>query len=540
MASSILAFLVATIAIVVFRLRKVGQRPTGCPPGPPTLPIIGNLHQIPKTNAHVQFKKWADEYGPIYSLIVGTTVTIVLSSDTVIKDLLDKRSGIYSSRPDMYISSLASGGLRMVIMKYGDTWRHMRKLFHALLHLKAAKSYVPYQDLESTSMMIALLDKPNLVFDHIRRFTNSLATQIVYGFRTPSVDDPKLLRCYESVEKWSAVTGAGAAALLDVFPILQSLPALIRPLYYYALSLRDSTLDFSVGLWKDAKRQLMEGTAKPSFCVGLAKAQAQEGFSDEILAMVAGSALEASSDTTASTVAGFCQAMVLYPDAQRKAQAAIDLVCGDRYPDIDDMNKPEAQYIRSCVKESLRWMPTAVLGIPHAVIRDDEYMGYKIPKGASVVYNVWAVHMDPRRHLDPRTFDPSRYEHDSTTSSESTQSPDVSKRDHFGFGAGRRVCEGMHFVDRSMFLVIARLMWAFDMSKAVDADGNEITPDQDDLVGGILMQPRPFPMKITPRSESRAAKVREAWAECQALLDKEQQWRQTPKGMPFTDYEAAV
>jgi hypothetical protein len=41
---------------------------------------------------------------------------IVLSSDQAIKDLLDKRSGIYSSRPDMYLGKIVSGGLRMLLM----------------------------------------------------------------------------------------------------------------------------------------------------------------------------------------------------------------------------------------------------------------------------------------------------------------------------------------------------------------------------------------------------------------------------------------
>lgn len=116
MSSWLLSLLAVTAGIVIFKLRTAEQRPAGCPPGPPTLPIIGNLHHIPRKNAHVQFKKWADEYGPVYSLVLGTTVTIVLSSDVAIKDLLDKRSGIYSSRPDMYIGSLASGGLRIVLM----------------------------------------------------------------------------------------------------------------------------------------------------------------------------------------------------------------------------------------------------------------------------------------------------------------------------------------------------------------------------------------------------------------------------------------
>ena len=64
---------------------------------------------------HLQFQKWAQEYGPIYSLMLGTKTMIVLSKDSVIKDLVDKRSAIYSSRPDLYIGKMLSGGLRMVM-----------------------------------------------------------------------------------------------------------------------------------------------------------------------------------------------------------------------------------------------------------------------------------------------------------------------------------------------------------------------------------------------------------------------------------------
>ena len=111
-------------------------------------------------------------------------------------------------------------------------------------------------------MVVALLDEPNLVFDHIRRYTNSLSTQIIYGFRTARIDDPKLLLLYESVEKWSAVSGAGAAALLDVFPVLRSLPVFARPLYHHALSLKDHTLSLNTSLWLDAKKKVKLGTAK--------------------------------------------------------------------------------------------------------------------------------------------------------------------------------------------------------------------------------------------------------------------------------------
>ena len=55
----------------------------------------------------------------MYSLILGTKVMIVLSSDQAIKDLLDKRSNIYSSRPDMYLGRIVSGQNRMLLMVSG-------------------------------------------------------------------------------------------------------------------------------------------------------------------------------------------------------------------------------------------------------------------------------------------------------------------------------------------------------------------------------------------------------------------------------------
>ena len=49
--------------------------------------------------------------------MLGSKTMIVLSSDQAIKDLLDKRSAIYSDRMDLYIGqTLVSGGLRILMM----------------------------------------------------------------------------------------------------------------------------------------------------------------------------------------------------------------------------------------------------------------------------------------------------------------------------------------------------------------------------------------------------------------------------------------
>ena len=127
---------------------------------------------------------------------------------------------------------------------------------------------------------------------------------------------------------------------------------------------------------------------QPCFCNDLLRAQKAEGFSDDLAGYTSGSLLEAGSDTTASILYGFIQALIVWPDVQKTAQEEIDRVVGQkRLPDIDDYaNLP---YIRCCIKESLRWMPTVILGVPHAALQEDTYLGYRIPQGATILNNVW-------------------------------------------------------------------------------------------------------------------------------------------------------
>ena len=73
----------------------------------------------------------------------------------------------------------------------------VRKLAHGVLNLSVAQSYVPYQDLEVRAMLMGFLDSPHDFINHIRRYTTSLTTQMTFGYRTPTSDDPNLLEMFE-------------------------------------------------------------------------------------------------------------------------------------------------------------------------------------------------------------------------------------------------------------------------------------------------------------------------------------------------------
>lgn len=99
------------------------------PPGPPPLPIIGNLLDIPKTRPWIGYHKLSNEYGEsarappslrprqAILLTVGGTgnlmlfrvfnqsLVIVNDAETA-TDLLEKRSGKYSSRPSSVLTKL--------------------------------------------------------------------------------------------------------------------------------------------------------------------------------------------------------------------------------------------------------------------------------------------------------------------------------------------------------------------------------------------------------------------------------------------------
>jgi cytochrome P450 len=45
------------------------------------------------------------------------------------------------------------------------------------------------------------------------------------------------------------------------------------------------------------------------------------------------------------------------------------------------------------------------------------------------------------------------------------------------FGWGRRVCAGQALAEQGTFISVARLLWAFNIQKAIDEAGKEIPVD---------------------------------------------------------------
>ena len=130
----------------------------------------------------------------------------------------------------------------------------------------------------------------------------------------------------------------------------------------------------------------------------------------------------------------------------------------------------------------------------------------KLPKGSTVVLNIWGIHHNESHYANPEVFDPHRFENQTALASVYANSGDYQKRDHFGYGIGRRICPGIHLAERALFLATARILWAFKIHPKLDVDGKPIPIDVGPATGyrdGFLNQCFPFEVEIGVRSEKR-------------------------------------
>ena len=198
-------FLVLAVVAIRDRIRY-----RNLPPGPRPIPFVGNRNQIPKVKPWLQMAKWAEEYGnrsfemdyliagPIYTLWMGRTPTMVISSAQVAVDLLEKKSNIYSSRPRMVVmGEMYLGNDSTLVMPYGEKWRKHRKLLHSGLMQKAAHSYKPVQELESQRLVWDLVRRPQQFLEAIERYTASVTLMLAFGRRVDSLGDPLVIQVTE-------------------------------------------------------------------------------------------------------------------------------------------------------------------------------------------------------------------------------------------------------------------------------------------------------------------------------------------------------
>jgi cytochrome P450 len=322
---------------------------------------------------------------------------------------------------------------------------------------------------------------------------------------------------YSLMEIWSQVMETGATPPLDIYPFLHWLPQRIFLNWRNrATHVQQSMNSLYSSFFSDLRsRRAATGSRGSLMDKVLDQVESEKAaapgmtYSDHELWFLGGTLTEGGSDTSASIITAFVQAMLTNPSVQRKAQAEIDAVIpSNRSPTWNDY--ASLPYIAQCVKETMRWRPVTPLAFPHALAQDDWVDGYFLPKGTTVIINAWGMQHDSTRYQNPEVFDPDHFA-GCTKLAPELANGSWEERDHYGYGAGRRLCPGIHLAERNLFLAMAKLLWAFEILPAVDGETGEqvrvSTDPREAYCEGFLVCAYDFPARFRVRGEERRETV---------------------------------
>lgn len=493
------------------------SRPENHAPGPAGWPLVGNTFQVPQTKIWRYFEKLGYEHGPIFRLSLAGDEILVLNDPADAEELLHRRSSNYSSRKSLvYAGHYQSQNKRLVLLPYGTELKNQRAAFYQMLQPRVIGSYERMQELESTKLLFDMLTRPLEVDMNAKRYAASLVFTLSYGKRLAD-DDEDLKAVIDILDKFIQGCYPGAH-LVDTFPFLDKiLPDFLAPWRAEARQKHENEMKLYQRLVLEVKQKVDDGRTDLE-CFAARLWEQQEKFNLDLvtLSYIAGSAFEAGTGATGGTILWFIMAMIMFPDALKRAQDEVDSVVGtdgETIPTFEHLDR--LPYCVALTKETFRWMPATPGGFPHYSDHDDEYKGLKIKANTMVIPCIWSMQHNPDRFPNPLTFDPERFlaNGDMTSSGSS-----LFTEGHYGLGFGRRICPGRYLGSTSAWIGITRLIWAFNIGPALDDAGKPIPVDPEKCTSGITSEPEPFPASIVPRSPTHAETIRKAWKNSLATL----------------------
>ncbi|XP_065876539.1 geraniol 8-hydroxylase-like [Euphorbia lathyris] len=455
------------------------------PPGPFPLPIVGNLFQLGK-KPHKSLANLAKIHGPLISLKLGQTTSIVISSPSLAKEIFQTHDLNFSDR---IISNTFQAhdhhNFSMIFLPVGPSWRNLRKISNSYVfsnhkldsnqHLRTSKIQKLISYVEQSSCTGKPVEFDQLAF---RTSFDVLSGDILSldMADSKSLELKELVRCIadESVK----------ANLVDYFPLLtkiypQGLKNRLTVLIGRLFDLFDSIFDERLQAREEQSYISTNDMLDSLFSLTPGNKEHIDRTTIKHLFM---DLLTAGTDTTSSTLEWAMAELLRNPGTLRKAREELVQIIG-RDKVVNESDVAQLPYLRAIIKETLRLHPAAPLLVPRKAGADVEIGGYIIPKDAQVMVNAWAMGRDPSVWENPELFMPERF----------LGSAVDARGQHFElipFGSGRRICPGMPLAIRMLHLMLASLIHRFDWKLEDGVEPESL--DMDDNFGTTVHKAQPL------------------------------------------------
>ncbi|KAI5889744.1 cytochrome P450 [Schizophyllum commune H4-8] len=507
-----LAVAAGAAAFLYSRLRRPSLP---LPPGPKKLPLLGNLHNIPTKYEWEQYAEWSKEFDSdiLHLEVLGRNI-IVLNSFEACIELLEKRSKLYSSRPILAMpSEVMNLDYNAILVPYGACMRSRRRLMHGMLHEKVAKQYEPLEMKALHAFLRTMLNAgEDDLAPELRHMAGVVIMGIAYGLDVRTKDDVYVAEAVKAVHILLEVTQPGAYAV-NAVPALKHIPEWLpgesRQRPSRSREWRKVLYEVIDRPFQKVKQSIVRASMRP-ITPSFTSMSLEQGVDEDAIRDSAGTLYNAASDTTLVTLFNFTIAMLDNPHFQKRAQDQLDAVLGPlqlpdgsvgHMPEFSDMER--LPFITALIQETMRWMPVAPEGVPHAYSGEgvDIYKSYAIPPDSVVIANTWALVHDETVYPDSYTFKPDRFLDANGNLDRSVRDPG-----DIVFGFGRRICPGRHMAYSIVWITVASMLRVYNIEKAKRPDGTVIEPPRE-WESSLVLNPKPFKCNLVPRNAAAVAMI---------------------------------
>ncbi|KAB1228273.1 Premnaspirodiene oxygenase [Morella rubra] len=393
------------------------------------------------------------------------------SSPEVAKEVMKTHDLVFSNRPSTAaVDVLSYDRSGVIFTPYGEYWRQMRKI--CVMEFLSAKRVQPFRSIreEEVGNLIEFISLsgglPINLTEKIYSLTNCITSRAAFGKKCKY--EKEFISLIEEI-----IRVTGGFEVPDLFPSLKFLSLLtgMKAAVQEKHRKSDKILDGIINEHDMEGRTATsadESSNHEDLIDVLLKLQKNGGLDYNItrnhIKAVTLDFVSAGSETTATTIEWAMSEMLRNPRVMEKAQAEVRRVL-DGGRNIDETDIQKLDYLKSVVKETLRFHPPVAL-----IMRNSrekcEISGYEIPSNMKVIINVWAIGRDPEYWIDAECFRPERF-YCSSVDFKGTNF------EFIPFGGGRRICPGISPALASIELALSQLLYHFDWKLP-----NEIKPEE--------------------------------------------------------------
>ncbi|CAL9772836.1 unnamed protein product [Musa acuminata subsp. burmannicoides] len=503
----LLIFLSVTLATLLLLLLDREVKIRRLPPGPPSVPILGNLLWLRRSLREIEdiLRELHARYGPVVTLHIGSRATIFILDRTIAHKALVEHGAAFSDRPAQLpaVRFLSASQHNISTAAYGPIWRLLRRnLSSEILHHSRIKLYaggrswvlgVLFQHLRSQA------DAHHGVVVAMESFQFAMFCLLVLMCFGEKLDE-KAIKNVEEAQR-SLLLYSRKLSVLAFVPSISR--HIFRNRLKTVLEMRERQGQLYLPLIEARKeyKQQQPPNEKERFVYSYVDSLLEielpeEGgrkLSDDEMTALCSEFLNAGTDTTSTALQWIMANLVKHQDIQEKLRDEIDGVTDGRdEEEIKEENLQSMPYLKAVILEGLRRHPPGHFVLSHAVTEDVDLCGYLMPKGTAVNFCVAEMNWDGKVWEEPMEFKPERFLSggggaavDITGSREIKMMP---------FGVGRRICPGLGLAMLHLEYFVANLVREFEWKRV---EGEEV--DMTEKLEFTVVMKNPLRARIIPR-----------------------------------------